>query len=81
MLNVHHLLLKEVQEKQMMDMQQFATVQGLGGQNGSPTPGAAGPDQEAGSPKVRRNENERGEQPGQAQNAEANSAAPNPGQS
>jgi len=77
-----HMLaaMKEYQEKQMADMAQFAATQNMGQGGGSPTPGAAGPGQDPDSPQIRRNENERGEGAGQAENAEANSGAPNPGQ-
>ena len=51
----------------------------VGGGNGAP-PGAATPDQDPDSPKVRRNENERGEgSEGDQAKAEAMSRAPNAG--
>lgn len=71
---------KEYEEKMMADFQQMAAQQGMagGGENGqSATPGAAGPEQDAESPKIRKNEGDRGE--GQKNNATANQGAPNPG--
>jgi hypothetical protein len=71
-------LVKEQQEKALMEMAQMQSM--MGGQNGgSPIAGAAGPGQEPGSPQVRRNENERGEQQGSAEKSEAGSNAPNAG--
>ena len=76
---------QEQQEKQIMDMQQVATAmqiqppQGIGGMGVEDAavniPGAGTPSQEPGSPKVRTNEIERGEQANSAATAEA----PNPG--
>lgn len=85
---------QEQQEKQIMDMQQVATAmqitppQSIGGMgvDGAAVdiPGAGTPSQEPTSPKVRRNEIERGEG-NNAATTEAKSAAgqnaPNPGQS
>jgi hypothetical protein len=85
---------QEQQEKQIMDMQQVATAmqiqppQSIGGMgiDGAAVniPGAGTPTQEPGSPKVRRNEIERGEG-NSAATSESKSAAmqnaPNPGAS
>lgn len=77
-------MLQEAQEGDMMRAAQMGNMMALGqgndvgggGQNGqSPVDGAGGPNQEADSPKVRRNENEREG----GQNAEAQRGAPNPG--
>lgn len=84
---------QEQQEKQIMDMQQVATAmqiqppQSIGGHGGVEDaavniPGAGTPSQAPGSPKVRRNEIERGEG-NSAATSESRSAAgqnaPNPG--
>src|SRR4030095_13268116 len=68
-------LLQEQQEGMMMQVAQAAAMQGWGG---GPPAGAAEPGQEPGSPKVRRNEQERGEGNGEPQ-SEAMSGAPNLG--
>ncbi len=71
-------LVKEQQEKALMEMGQMQSM--MGGQNGgSPIAGAAGPGQAPGSPQVRRNENQRGEQQGSAEKSEAGGNAPNAG--
>lgn len=69
-------LLQEQQEGMMMQVAQVAAMQGIGG--GAPA-GAAGPGQEPTSPKVRRNENERGEGVGEEEKSEAMAGAPNLG--
>lgn len=74
-------LLQEQQEKMMMDMAQAAAAQGItvGGGGGAGGPeGAAEPGQEPGSPKVRKNENER-QGPNSDTKSEAMSNAPNEG--
>jgi hypothetical protein len=70
-------LLQEIQEGQMMQLAQVAEMQGMQGGGGSPVAGAAGPDQDPGSPKVRNNETERGE--GREVQSAAMQAAPNAG--
>ncbi len=85
------MLMKEQQEKQIMDMQQFATAMqivppvmgGIGMDEAKMNiPGAGSTTQQPTSPKVRTNEIERGEQPnGQAPQAQAMTQAPNPGAS
>ena len=70
-------LMQLQQEKTMMEFAQMAAQTGMaggGGGGGSPIGGAAGPGQEPGSPKVRGNENDRGEG-SPAQGSEAKSSA------
>ncbi len=71
-------LVKEQQEKALMEMAQMQSMMG-GQQNGSPIAGAAGPGQEPGSPNIRGNELDRGEQAGNAEQSQAMQGAPNPG--
>lgn len=68
-------LLQEQQEGLMMQVAQVAAMQGL---TGAPA-GAAQAGQEPTSPKVRRNENERGEGVGSEEQSEAMAGAPNLG--
>ncbi len=70
-------LQQEIQEKVMMEMAQVASMQGMAGGGSSAPPGAAEPGQEPESPKVRRNEVERGER--QGTRSEAMAQAPNQG--
>lgn len=74
--------IQERQEKMMMDMMQAAQAQGIdvgGGGGGAAGPeGAAEPGQEPGSPKVRKNENERSGENADVK-SEAMSNAPNEG--
>jgi len=74
-------LLAETQETQMMRMAQMQSMTGAGqnGGPGSPVEGAGGPGQEPGSPNVRANEFNRGEQQGAQEQSVAMSGAPNPG--
>lgn len=84
-------LKQEQQEKIMMEMSQAATAMGiqapplngrtLGEEGGMNVPGAAGPGQEPGSPKIRPNEIERGEGQGKSEMSEATRRGPNPGAS
>jgi hypothetical protein len=74
-------MIQELQEGMLMQAsQQGAMQQSMGGGGGgggeSPVAGAGGPEQEAGSPKVRRNENQRGEG---GPKSEAMKNAPNQG--
>jgi hypothetical protein len=71
-------LVKEQQEKALMEMAQMQSMMG-GGQNGSPIPGAGGPGQDPGSPNIRSNEVERGEEAGSEEKSEAMTNAPNAG--
>lgn len=70
-----------LQENALMQAGQMGSMQaamgGGGPGGGSPIAGAAGPGQEPGSPKVRGNEEERGE--GREAQSEAGSRAPNMG--
>jgi hypothetical protein len=70
------MLAQDQQEKVLMEMAQAGTAMGLLGGN---VAGAGSPDQEAGSPKVRSNENERGEESGGSPQSEAMASAPNGG--
>jgi hypothetical protein len=81
----HYTMLERKQMQQEDMLQQFAQVGaqmgllngGPGGGGSSPIGGAAGPGQEAESPKVRRNENQRGE--GSEAKSEGMRGAPNAG--
>jgi hypothetical protein len=74
-------LVKEQQEKMLMEMAQAAAAQGIetGGVGAQSPEGAASPNQEPGSPKVRRNENERSGGPNKGTKSEAMANAPNEG--
>lgn len=73
-------LVKEMQEKALMEMAQMNSMTG-GQQNGSPVAGAGGPGQAPGSPNVRANEFDRGEQQGAEEKSAAMQGAPNGGAS
>lgn len=88
--HLHAIEVKQMRQEDMLQQMAQAGTQmsllkggqgGGGGEGESPIGGAGGPGQEPGSPKVRRNESERGEGGASSAKSEGMSRAPNAGAS